>query len=586
MALRTARMMDEIWAVGTGLVASLAAGLFAGWRFAPRIDDSRARIEQECERLRDEVWELKAAAAARDRAEAASEAKSRFLATVSHEIRTPLNGILGMTDLLSSMKLDAEAQSYLAAIRTSGVALTTLIDQILDFSRIEAGRLDLDNAPFDLAPLVEGVIELLAPRAQGKGVEIAAAIAADVPARVVGDAARLRQILINLAGNAVKFTDAGGVGLRVSLAADKTLLFAVEDTGPGVPPERRARIFQEFERGDGSATSRHDGAGLGLAISRALAERMGGALALEKSDAGGSIFTLMLPLPGAGATVETQRSLQGRRALIVAQSRFEAPYLAERLAAVGATVERAEGEDAAILRLAQNTAPEVVIVDCALGEQATQRVVEAARAAHAGRTLVLVSPFERRTIGQNVLGAFDGWLVKPVRHASLLARLNDELRPMIGDGDVESARASLPLAGRRILVAEDNDINALIVQRCLERAGAIAERVADGRAALAEIEDAGAGKRMPFDVVLLDIRMPNLDGLAAARRIRTVQATLGISATPLVALTANAAGEDRQAAVAAGFAEFFVKPFDQDVLVAAVARLAARAGHAHEATRA
>ncbi len=586
MALRTVRMMNEIWAVGTGLVAALAAGLYAGWRFAPRIDGSRARIEQECERLRDEVWELKAAASARDRAEAASEAKSRFLATVSHEIRTPLNGILGMTDLLSSMKLDAEAQSYLAAIRTSGVALTTLIDQILDFSRIEAGRLDLDNAPFDLAPLVEGVIELLAPRAQGKGVEIAAAIAPDVPARVVGDAARLRQILINLAGNAVKFTDAGGVGLRVSLAADKALLFAVEDTGPGVPPERRARIFQEFERGDGSATSRHDGAGLGLAISRALAERMGGALALEKSDARGSIFTLLLPLSGAGATVETQRSLQGRRALIVARSRFEAPYLAERLAAVGATVERAEGEDAAMLRLAQNAAPEVVIVDCALGEQATQRVVEAARAAHAGRTLVLVSPFERRAIGQNVLGAFDGWLVKPVRHASLLARLNDELRPMIGDGDLESARAPQPLAGRRILIAEDNDINALIVQRCLERAGAIAERVVDGRAALAEIEDAGAGKRMPFDVVLLDIRMPNLDGLAAARRIRTVQATLGISATPLVALTANAAGEDRQAAVAAGFAEFFVKPFDQDALVAAVARLATRAGPAHEATRA
>ncbi|MFO1134229.1 MAG: ATP-binding protein [Rhodoblastus sp.] len=571
-------MSPHLLALLATAIAALMAGVLLGRRLAQAVGGERrapASVEQETEKLRDEVWELKAAAAARDRAEAASEAKSRFLATVSHEIRTPLNGILGMTDLLASMKLDAEAQSYLAAIRTSGEALGTLIDEILDFSRIEAGRLELDNAPFDLAPLVEGVVELVAPRAQGKGIEVAAHVAPGVPARLVGDAARLRQILINLAGNAVKYTERGGVGLRVARGDNDAILFCVEDTGPGVPAERRAAIFQEFERGDGSATAPHGGAGLGLAISRALAERMGGELRLARSDAAGSTFQLSLPLPAECAPQGVAPSLQGRRALIVAQSPFEAPFLGEQLAAVGAKVDRAEGEDAAMLTLAQRDPPDVVIVDCALGEQASRRIAEAARAAHAGRTLVLVSPFERRTIGRNVLGAFDGWLVKPVRHASLLARISDRLAGAADAAPATSdAPAPSPLAGLRVLVAEDNDINALIAQRCLERAGAMAERVADGLAALAEIEDAANGKRTPFDAIVMDIRMPRLDGLAAARRIRAVQATVGVALTPLIALTANAAEEDRRAAEAAGFAAFFVKPFDAAALTREVALLA------------
>ncbi len=566
-------------------LAALMAGVLIGRRVGETIGGERrsAAAADEIEKLRDEVWELKAAAAARDRAEAASEAKSRFLATVSHEIRTPLAGILGMTDLLTSMKLDAEAQSYLAAIRTSGEALGTLIDEILDFSRIEAGRLELDESPFDLAPLVEGVVELVAPRAQGKGIEVAAHIAPDTSARLVGDAARLRQILINLAGNAVKYTERGGVGLRVRRGPGDAILFLVEDTGPGVPAEHRASIFQEFERVDGSATAAHGGAGLGLAISRALAERMGGELTLAHSDAAGSTFQLSLPLPAAAAAPGALATLEGRRALIVAQSPFEAPFLGQQLAAVGAEVERAEGEDAAMLSLAQRDPPDIVIVDCALGEQASRRIAEAARAAHAGRMLVLVSPFERRTMGRNVLGAFDGWLVKPVRHASLLARISDRLNGFGGVAPVAPDAPPRLLEGLRVLVAEDNDINALIAQRTLERAGAMAERVADGLAAVAEIEDAAAGKRTPFDAVVMDIRMPRLDGLSAARRIRAVQATVGVAATPLIALTANAAGEDRQAAEAAGFAAFFVKPFDAAALTQDVARLAREASARREA---
>ena len=458
--------------LATGL-AALMAGVLLGRRLGEAVGGERRApeaMEQETERLRDEVWELKAAAAARDRAEAASEAKSRFLATVSHEIRTPLNGILGMTDLLASMQLDAEAQSYLAAIRTSGEALGTLIDEILDFSRIEAGRLELDHSPFDLAPLVEGVVELVAPRAQGKGIEVAAHVGPDVPARLVGDAARLRQILINLAGNAVKYTERGGVGLRVSRGQGEAIVFSVEDTGPGVPKEQSAAIFQEFERGDGSATAAHGGAGLGLAISRALAERMGGELTLARSDATGSTFQLSVPLPAEAAPQGAAPSLEGRRALIVAQSPFEAPFLGEQLAAVGATVERAEGEDAAMLALAQRAPPDVVIVDCALGEQASRRIAEAARAAHAGRTLVLVSPFERRTIGRSVLGAFDGWLVKPVRHASLFARISDRLNG-VGEAAPAAADALNPRSNRRRRLDLDDQVHRAHVDAQLQRAG-------------------------------------------------------------------------------------------------------------------
>lgn len=554
------------------LALSAAAALLA---HVLRMRRREGRNLQLIEALRDEVWELKGRAAAHDKAEAASEAKSRFLATVSHEVRTPLNGILGMADLLAGTPLSAEQQSYLEAVRTSGAALASLIDEILDFSRIEAGRLELERKPFDLHALVEGVVELLAPRAQGKGLEIASAVAAGVPVQVIGDAQRLRQILLNLAGNAVKFTQTGGVGLRVARQDDGRLRFTVADTGPGVPRAQRALIFDEFEQGEHSGA--HGGVGLGLAISSRLARAMGGTLWLESPDEGGAVFTFAVALPQAEADVSAPMParLAGRSALIVAQSPFEASFLGERLADSGAHVRRVAGEEAALDALTPpQPAPDIVIVDCALGPQATARLAAAARAAGVARSLILFSPFERRALGEQATQGFDGWLTKPVRGHSLFARLENSPVPDVGEAD-----QPLPLAGAglNVLVAEDNDINAIVATRMIEKLGARVTRVADGRAAVEEAARARAHGR-EYDLAFMDIRMPELDGLEAARRIRAAEAASGAAPMRIVALTANAFEEDRQAALAAGMDDALTKPVDPQRLAQAL--LQARRGPA------
>lgn len=541
-------------AVGALLaVGGLVLRLIAGRR-------DKQHFKAEADRLHDDIWELREAAAARDRAEAANEAKSRFLANVSHEVRTPLNGILGMAELLAGTHLDAEQATYVAAIRSSGSALTSLIDEILDFSKIEAGRIELMAESFDLVALVEGIAELLAPRAQGKSLEIASLLAPDVPRYVVGDPVRLRQILLNLAGNAVKFTEAGGVGLAVSRVSPKTdqLRFEISDTGPGVPPDRRAAIFEEFEQADSSTTRLHGGTGLGLAISRRLAERMGGTLALESGDRG-AVFSVILRLPADGVTrpAVPPPMLQGKKALIAAASPFEAGFLAARLSHAGVRVVRAKSGFDALARLQDNIAFDIVIVDCALGDVDTRTIGEAARVAGAGQRLVLFSPYERRAFGQVSSAGFDGWLVKPVREHSLFNRLD----PAAAEPKAPLPRPRQPVVagGLEVLLAEDNEINALLATRHLERLGATVIRAPDGLTALALAEAAmDAGK--PYGAVVLDIRMPGMDGFEVARRIRLSESARQLPPARLIALSADVHEAERRSASQAGIDIFLGKP--------------------------
>ena len=284
------------------LAAQLAILLLAASIFIALRRRGRQQVEAEFESLRDEIWELRAAAAARDRAEAASLAKSRFLAAVSHEFRTPLNGVMGLAQLLAMTRLTAEQASYVEAIGDSSRSLSQLIDDILDFSKIEAGKFELRQEAFALAPFVESVVELLAPRAMAKGLELASVISPDTPREIVSDPARLRQVLVNLIGNAVKFTERGGVGVRVARDGAR-LRFEVRDSGPGVPEAAREAIFEEFEQADTSGTRVFGGTGLGLTIARRLARLMGGEITAESVLGSGSKFTLTLPLryasPGA-----------------------------------------------------------------------------------------------------------------------------------------------------------------------------------------------------------------------------------------------------------------------------------------------
>jgi signal transduction histidine kinase/CheY-like chemotaxis protein len=562
-------------------VATPEGSRWISWKVASVRDDEGRVVEtQRVGRdVTTRVAAERALAGASERAEAASRAKSRFLAVVSHEVRTPLNGILGMADLLLETSLTPEQQTYARAVKTSGDALLGLIEEVLDFSKIEAGRVDLETVPFDLPALVTDVVELIAPRAQAKGIEIAADIADDVPHHVFGDVARLRQVLLNLAGNAVKFTDTGGVAVTVERAGGDGIRFQIADTGPGVGPEARQRIFREFEQGDGTLARRHGGTGLGLAIAARIVERMGGEIVLDSTDAGSRFgFAVDLPDVDEAPAPALAPDLESVDILVASPSPVAGPLLARRLGAWGATVSLAS--DAA---LAETLLPERhwthVLVDHAFGfEVATQ--IAGTAAGFAEHRHVLLSPAERRELDELRAAGFDSYLVKPVRAASLAARLAaPALSPPLVPGiEFESGAANAQKPnGRRlmVLVAEDNEINALLVQAMLARLGHAPTVVGNGIAAVTAVATAHA-MGASYDVVLMDLHLPGVDGIEATRRIRALGEDGGN--VPIVALTANAFPEDKDACREAGMDGFVVKPVDRKRLEEAMSAARAARG--------